>query len=285
MQNSNKELAEEIIKRSGNSFHSKVVKQLRESGWGVLVSPHYSDNFTDKPREIDIIAEKKFDVDEFIYGWLGTVNVRLFIECKYVNGNNVFWFDAKDKDRAAERIMRDTGMEDLQRDLSTQKHHYYSDAPVAKLFSSDKGRSEDNEMMSKAINQNLNATVYYRNKGDLNLIKTSKGYIERVLNYLSYPIIVVNSFDHFYSTDMDGSCKATPITEPFQLEVNYAYTDKEINQHSEYFIIDVVSLDKLPDFLSSVIEGVDVSAIKKKIGWDKSSNQRANRTSQQKNFE
>lgn len=31
---------------------------LRGRGWTVTVSPYYSENFTDKPREIDIIAEK-----------------------------------------------------------------------------------------------------------------------------------------------------------------------------------------------------------------------------------
>lgn len=61
-----KSAAQKIIERSGNSFHSRVVKKLRELEWGVLVSPHYNNNFTDKPREIDIIAEKKFDVNEFM---------------------------------------------------------------------------------------------------------------------------------------------------------------------------------------------------------------------------
>lgn len=280
-----KTAAEEIIERSGNSFHSKIVKQLRENGWSVLVSPHYSDNFTDKPRELDIIAEKKFDIKDFIYDWIGTVDVRLFIECKYINGDTVFWFDAKDQDRAIDRIMKDTGMEHPTKNVGIEKHHYYQNVPVAKLFQSDKSRSEDSEIISKAINQNLNATIYYRNRRDLKLAKTPNGYREHVRRLVPYPLIVVNSFDHFHATDMDGSGTVTPITEPFQLEVNYAYTDKDRNPHSEYFIIDVVSLDKLPDFLSSVIEGIDVSAIKEKIGWDERSNQRASRTSQQNYFE
>ena len=62
--------AQKIIERSGNSFHSKVVKTLGEEGWNILVSPHYNDPFTNKPREIDIVAEKKFDVrDFFMTGW------------------------------------------------------------------------------------------------------------------------------------------------------------------------------------------------------------------------
>ena len=261
---------QEIIERSGNSFHSRVVNALRAEGWSVLVSPHYNDNFTDKPREIDIIAEKKFDVQEFIHGWLGTINVRLFVECKYVNGDTVFWFEGKDMVRATERIRRDTGMEDPRRDANTQQHHYYTVPTVAKLFASDKSRSEDNEVISKAINQVLNGTIYYRNQGGLKIVPDSpKGHIDKVIKRISYPLIVVNSFDNFHSTPMEGDGSHEPITEPFQLEVNYAYTDKDRAGHNEYFLIDVVSLDKLPEFLSTMIEKGDVPAISEKVQWDR----------------
>src|SRR3990167_4184803 len=106
----NEKDAREIVERSGNRLHTQVVNLLRQEGWSVLVSPHYSDNFTEKPREIDIIAEKKFDVREFALGWLGTLDVRLFVECKYLNGKTVFWFDVKDKASAGERINNVTGM-------------------------------------------------------------------------------------------------------------------------------------------------------------------------------
>lgn len=265
---------EEIIEKSGNSFHSRVVKVLREQGWTVLVSPYYSDNFTDKPREIDIIAEKKFDVNEFMNTWLGTLNVQLFIECKYINGETVFWFDAKDKERATQRIMRDTGMDDPRNNITIEKHHYFADVPVAKLFASDKSRSEDNEVINKAINQNLNATVYYRGN-PVKLITINSHYVEKILKRISYPLIVVNSFENFHSTAMDGDGETVSITEPFQLEVNYAYIDKERNSHNEYFLIDVVSLDKLTEFLST-IEKIDVAVVSEKIRWDNRINQSRN---------
>ncbi|MDO8516280.1 MAG: hypothetical protein Q7S28_03455 [bacterium] len=267
---------QEIIDQSGNSFHSCVVKNLRDGGWTVLVSPYYSDNFTDKPREIDIIAEKKFNVTDFVSNWLGTVNVLLFIECKYITTATVFWFDAKDKERAIERIMRDTGMEHPQLDGNIQKHHYLSDVAVAKLFASDSKRNEDNETITKAINQNLNATVYYRNRKDLKIATTQSGYVERVLKRVSYPIIVVNSMEPFHSTDMGGSGEVHAITEPFQLEVNYAYTDKDRNGFNEYFLVDVVSIDKLSDFLITSIEQADVPALAEKIKWDKRLNRAQN---------
>lgn len=269
MKGEKKTMIEEIIQKSGNSFHSRVVNKLREEDWGILVSPHYNDNFTDKPREIDIIAEKKFNINDFMYGWLGTVNTLLFIECKYINNETVFWFEKKDIKRATERIMQDTGLEDSNRNVGIQKHHYHSNSPIAKLFASGSGKSEDNEVINKAINQVLNATVYYRHRGDLKIATTERGHVERSLKRVPYPLIVVNSFNNFHATEMNGDGTAKPITEPFQIEVNYAYMDKERNGHNEYFLIDVVSLNKLSEFLTSTVEKLDVATISEKLIWDK----------------
>jgi hypothetical protein len=49
---------EKIIDESGNSFHCKVTNFLKKKGWHTLVSPYYMDGATNKPREIDLIAEK-----------------------------------------------------------------------------------------------------------------------------------------------------------------------------------------------------------------------------------
>ena len=261
-----KTAVEEIMEKSGNGFHTRVVNLLREQKWTTLVSPYYSDNFTDKPREIDIIAERKFDVNDFISDWLGTLNIRLFVECKFVTGDTVFWFDNKDVARATERIMADTGMEHPNHNINIQELHYFSDVPVAKLFSSEKSRGEDNELMNKAINQNLNALVYYRNRTDL--IPNDPHFRNQVLRRVSYPIIVVNSYEHFFRTSMaDSTGKVEPITEPFQLEVNYAYVDKERTGRNEYFLIDVVSFDKLPEFLA-MMEKTDIKAVIGKLCWE-----------------
>jgi hypothetical protein len=261
-----KTAVEEIMERSGNGFHTRVVNLLREQKWTTLVSPYYSDNFTDKPREIDIIAERKFDVNDFISDWLGTLNIRLFVECKYITGDTVFWFDNKDIARATERIMADTGMDHPNHNINIQELHYFADVPVAKLFSSEKSRGEDNEIMNKAINQNLNALVYYRNRTDL--IPNDPHFRNQVLRRVSYPIIVVNSYEHFFRTSMaDGTGKVEPITEPFQLEVNYAYVDKERTGRNEYFLIDVVSFDKLPEFLA-MLEKTDIKAVIGKLCWE-----------------
>ena len=82
-----------IIDRSGNSFHCKVVKYLNSKGWKTRISPYYMDGSTNKPREIDLIAEKSWSCDsDGYYLKSGSINIKLFIECKHIPQKNVFWF-------------------------------------------------------------------------------------------------------------------------------------------------------------------------------------------------
>jgi hypothetical protein len=50
----------EIVDESGNSFHCRVTNFLKQKGWHTLISPYYMDGATNKPREIDLIAENKW---------------------------------------------------------------------------------------------------------------------------------------------------------------------------------------------------------------------------------
>lgn len=96
-----------IIEKSGNTFHSKVLKRLKADGWTVLISPYYHDNVSNKPREIDLIAEKAFSREKHRQFW-GTINIKLFIECKYVSQKTVLWFHEKDKQKAEGLITEST---------------------------------------------------------------------------------------------------------------------------------------------------------------------------------
>src|SRR3954463_3413355 len=91
------EEAKSIVLESGNSFHCRVVRFLQDNGWHTQISPYYMDNSTNKPREIDLIAEKFWMYKDPFRRASGTVNVKLFIECKYIPQVNVFWFSPKDK--------------------------------------------------------------------------------------------------------------------------------------------------------------------------------------------
>lgn len=269
------EEAKALAEKSGNSFHTRVVKKLRELSWKVLVSPYYSDSFTDKPREIDIISQRDFDINSFMQGIIGNLKVTLFIECKYITGKTVFWFDKKDKVNATKLIVKETDLKNSEYNPSIREHHYFEDDSVAKLFFSEKKAGSDSDVISVAINQNLNAMVYYRSRP--NLISREDGRDDNSLNKVPYPIIVVNTFDHFYKVDMgDVREELTPITEPFQLEVNYAYINKDKEARNEYFLIDVVCLDKLSEFLA-MLESKDLSIISNDAREKEEARQRENR--------
>lgn len=249
---------QELIDKSGNGFQYRVINCLRDLGWKVLVSPYYNDSVSDKPREIDIIAEKEYQVNSILRAWLGTVTVRLFLECKYINKSTVFWFDEKDRLRARERVIADMGYRSASHGHEMDTHHYYSEEYAAKLFATKDVR-EDGDPIYKAIAQSINAMVYYRNRPGIFPQPDNVNVGE--LHSLSFPIIVVNAFDEFYGKNVRVPESANfLITDPFQLEVNYAYLDQSKNSQNEYFIIDVTSIDHLGDFISR-IEKTDISPL------------------------
>ena len=179
-----------IIAQSGNSFHCKVLRCLREKGWTVLISPYYNDNISSKPREIDLIAEKAFEAKDNLGRFFGTINVKLFIECKYISQKTVFWFHDRDFQKAEDLVTQTTP---LRKDnIYTKKHHYLTEpSGVAKLFSDERKKSAENEIFYKALNQSLNAMVYYRDKESI--IKLPPGRDGYVLKTVNYPVIICNS--------------------------------------------------------------------------------------------
>lgn len=238
-----------IIAQSGNTFHCKVLKYLQDKDWTVLISPYYNDNVSSKPREIDLIAEKAFDARGRIGEFLGTVNVKLFIECKYISQNTVFWFHEKDKQKAEELVTQTTPLRTD--NIYTKKHHYLGGVgSVAKLFADERKKSAENEMFYKALNQSLNAMVYYRNKESIiKLPNDRNGYILKTVNY---PVIVCNSFENIYRVEIDTDADPLNITENFQLEVNYAYMTSNGSNKNEYFLIDILNFDWFDSFLEKI---------------------------------
>lgn len=252
----NMEDIKSIIQNSGNSFHCKVLNYLKDKDWYTLVSPYYTDTITDKPREIDIVAEKAYPYDNAFRK--GTINVKLYIECKYIPQNVVFWFDNKDMEKANDWVLKNTP----HREKNTYKdmHHYLNkDAKVAKLFAGSSGKNLENEGIYRAMNQCLNAVVYNRRRGSIILSKSSN-----ISKTIEYPVILCNSFDNFFSVGIKENNNPKKINENFQLEVNYAYLDLKKNHRNEYFLIDVIDYYKIDEFLS-VLEK-DVESIKK-ILW------------------
>lgn len=247
------ESIKDLATSSGNSFHTRVVNALRERNWHVLVSPYYLDGSTDRAREIDLIAEKPWDWEPHLKHPV-RLNVRLVVECKYVSRDTLFWFDTKDEAKAAEWVHANTPLPPDNK--YTSEHHYLSRcAEVAKVFATSDDRSRQNESIYLALNQVLHAMIYFRRTGSI--APSSRRTVKEAT--VEIPVVVVNSFDSFYRTDMNGGGDVSPITDLFELEVDYAYIDAKKNNRRGYFLVDVVPLDAIDDFFGWL--ETDVTAI------------------------
>lgn len=240
------DIVKDIIDKSGNGFHCKVLKALKEKGWTVQISPYYNNNASNKPREIDLVAERAFPFNQGTGKFSGYISARLFIECKYVSQKTVFWFHIKDMVKSNDMVAKQFNLRENNR--FTSEHHYLKYEQVAKLFSDEGKKASENELFYKALNQSLNAMVYYRNRGSI-LQADKREYVKKTLNF---PVIICNSFDSLYRVDIDSDDDPKSIDDNFQLEVNYAYIDQNGKNRDEFFLLDVVKYDLLRQFLEDI---------------------------------
>ena len=102
----------------------------------------------------------------------------------------------------------------------------------------------------KALNQSLNAMIYYRNKESI--IKLPPGRDGYVLQTVNYPIIICNSFKKLYKVQIGSDVDPANISDNFQLEINYAYMTSDGNNRNEYFLIDIINFDSIDSFLEKI---------------------------------
>jgi len=247
----------ELILTSGNNFHAKVARWLTENGWHVVVSPYYMDQTQSKAREIDLVAEKPWPLKDAFGHVVDDIAVRLFIECKYIASDSVFWFADKDRDSALELVCAN-GLFRANNSY-TEKHHYLSKSRrVAKLFSTSNSKVPENEPFYKALNQALNAMVSMRGQPvTIPSLRKSQRYPKAIIEF---PVVVCSSFDRIYSVDFCSDSQPEPIQDNFQLEVRYAYIDRHESQRNDYFLLDFVAFDKLNEFAKAIDEDANVAA-------------------------
>jgi len=248
------EKIKDIINRSGNDLHLRTVSLLESLGWDVNVGPYYNDPITGKPREIDIVAIKKYEL-----GRNNCLAVRLFIECKYISDLNILWFLSKDIEQATKLAKNNSifnGLDDncLQNNsfIPNKKHHYLQDDDVVKL--ADKSGNYD--PFYEGMNGCLNAMIYYKENQHLDASHT-----------VDFPIILVDSFQNVHKRSECNMPGTSEISNNFQREIDYSYRDKKGNNISRYFLLDVVSFDKLAVFLD-FLEKNDVSLMREQLAWE-----------------
>jgi len=264
-----KDKIQEIIDKSGNDLQFKVADYLSGQKWDVSISPYYNDPATGKPREIDIVATYIWPMkDTFDDRKLGELAIRLFIECKHIKDPAVFWFRQKNMTSAIELAKDNSilnGKPDhyINQNQVPAPHHYADNVLVAKIAAKSGNRDD----IFEAMNQCLNGLIFFNNGRNLN-----------THYHVDFPIIITDSLQNLHKRD--SGTGHTPITEPFQLEIDYSYkkanSDGNLIDITKYFLIDIVSLNKLNLFLQD-LENRDIKLFRENLDWDLDRQDRENR--------
>mgnify|MGYP001120895606 CR=1 FL=1 len=272
-------------------FHYKIFSYFEKRGWKALFSPYYIDNYTQKPREIDIIAEKFYKIlpPPFIkvnyndldltdqQKYLGTFNVRLYIECKSKALNDYKLLFEKPICRNFSVLQRGINMFFSEMELSYDNLHYFKNN-VVKLFKRSKKnkRSKNNDYLYDAINQVLHSMIYFENKfkkdgPNVSLISSEERNHLEILYIVSFPVIIVENINATairnksnFNNEVNNNFVTEGIKNNFVIEVNYCYHD-EINKdfRNKIFYIDVVSYENIEEFLKNIESSLE--EIKKKL--------------------
>ena len=247
----------DLIQNSGNNFHAKVARWFADNDWHVVISPYYMDQTQSKAREIHVVAEKLWPLTDASGRVIDNIAVRLYVECKYVASDAVFWFADKDRESARELVCRNG---QFRRDnIYTEKHHYLAQgAKVAKLFATSNSKTAENEPFYKALNQALNAMTSMRDQSVT--IPSTRKSKRSPRAILEYPVVVCSSFERIFSVEFFADSEPQPIQENFQLEVRYAYIDRNDHQRNDYFLLDFVAFDKLSEFGQAIDTGARAAA-------------------------
>ena len=173
------------------------------------------DAATDKAREIDIIAERVYNIERWHTQQVDrAIVVRLYIECKYIVQDVVFWFDDLDVEHAMACINKKVFTAN---NYDTQSHHYLAKPrSVAKLLASAQARNEENDPMFRALNQCLNGRIYHNRR---TLTVDTKQFT--ILTSLHYPVIMCSGFEKFHRVEVTAQpSKPLRIIESFLLDVH-----------------------------------------------------------------
>jgi len=241
----NKQKTDNLVESSGMITHFKATSILRKKDWKVLISPYYHDSISDSIRETDLIGEKQFYSAEISSHSSVQLNLQLFLECKYIKNEIVFWFDEINKDKAIVNLEKETDLRiayNRSGDVTVDTFHYLSKNVAAKLFSTN---SNKEDVVYKAMNQCLHSQIEYRKKGKMPILNKFFEHRETLSKIVQYPVIVCENFENLFEVKFDenGKFSTENLMDHFLLETNY---------RDDYFLIDVVDINFLETFLISL---------------------------------
>lgn len=251
------ESIQKLIETSGHNLPFRAKGILEAAGWKVETSKYYSDLVTGKPREIDLVATKNFLIKVGFFGRRqATITIRFFIECKHLPGPVVFWMDKKRVEDATKlakdnSILRHKQDACLRYNAGNQNlvHHYVEDDQVAKVWNSGKG-----DAIFESVVGSIHSQIFFEN---LSLSPYT----------VNFPLVLVEPGpDADLIETMGESVPYSNAREGLQVEMDYAVKKPECLPEQRYFLVDVVKLTALSNFLKK-IEDNDIAILKLVLDW------------------
>ncbi|MDO8451530.1 MAG: hypothetical protein Q7S76_01540 [bacterium] len=233
-----KELQQKILE-SGHNLHLRVASDLENEGWDVELASYYVDDLSDKPREIDIVAEMPFHGGSVSDGSLEEIfRTRLFIECKHFKTPIALRTLPIDISEAHESIVTHT-LGKTSSDIWGDRHHY-AKPRVAKLWTT---MEERNDPFFDGLASTTKSLLYYLGT------RASRG--------IFYPVLVYDGIDGMY--EIQGSdlsnLESAPLVKRALVSFNYAYNEVFTNKpRRRPLLIDVVHSDELPTLIKEVMK-------------------------------
>lgn len=239
-----------LVNESGIITHNKTLNILRNNEWSALVSPYYYDSISESVRETDLLAEKQINSNNSGFGSSLQINIQLFIECKYIKQEIVFWFDKIDTEKAVENLENETGLKIAHPEGRNTGDILFKDffhlrnenEEVAKLFSTNTNRED---VIYKAMNQCLHSQIYHRSTGKKPIANEFNNHRDSTSRIVQRPVIICDNFDKLLKIKFNDSDK-------YEVEAIKNHFVMETNYRDEYFLIDIVDINYLPQFLESV---------------------------------
>jgi hypothetical protein len=251
------------VDENGNDFHYQVADFFETKGWSVNRSPYYIDLRTQKSREIDIIAQKKWPVIEKFRQKSAGILVRLFIECKWILPSVSLHFNFIDNNKdLAERLARNNNilrernhpppLTDMSKD-PPRIHHYLQQNEVARNCACVLSKGGNKDIFYEAWDQALHALIYYKNQlQQQRWVPVDVDFNDEPIYTIDYPVVVFNSFNTFHKRDWNSQT-STPMMDNFLWSVEYSYSETSRNQEQirrrEDFLVDITSFPTLENFL------------------------------------
>jgi len=247
-----------IIEESGNNLHIDTVDLLERMQWDVDLSSYYYDDTANKPREIDIIAQKNVEViDDPEKGVISQFKLFLFIECKYFKNEVAFWMRPNREGEAKEAMIIEAirSVDEWDKKLILEEeglfreHHYLREGFIGKLYD-----SKNEKPIFDALTQPIKSLTFFKER------RAEKG--------IYYPIVVYSGIEGIYAIKRKGADldKLEPKKELI-FGLNYSYRSVVDNKlKTNHFYIDFIHQGGLGDFVEEIIRG-ESSELQKYLFW------------------